>query len=168
MTQSKLKARLEQLAQAKAARPNPSGSPAVIVLHRDAGMRSLKSISVIKALAARGLTLLRAKRVVEKAMAEGSATIELPAVADMAALAAEMRGTGFRLAKPATEVVDVKALRERLALSQEQFALRFNLPLGTLVNWEQGRVTPDRAANNYLRVIASNPAVAAAAIEERI
>jgi DNA-binding transcriptional regulator YiaG len=140
----------------------------VIVLHRDAGTGSARSISVIQALAARGLTLLKAKRTVEAAMASGSVTVELPAAGSMPALAREMRGTGFHITKPTTDAVDVKALRERLAMSQEQFALRFNLPLGTVVNWEQGRVTPDRAANNYLLVIASNPAVAAEAIEEPV
>jgi DNA-binding transcriptional regulator YiaG len=168
MTRAKLKAQLEQRARAKAARLSPSGSPAVIVLHRDKDTRSARSITVIQALAANGLSLLKAKRTVEAAMRDGSAVVEVPAVECITALAREMRGTGFHIATHATDTVDVKMLRERLAMSQEQFALHFNVPLGTLVNWEQGRVKPDRAANNYLRVIANNPSVAAKAVEEAV
>ena len=53
--------------------------------------------------------------------------------------------------------VDVKALRQELALTQQQFAAKFNLPLGTIRDWEQGTHRPDRAAQILLRVIASEP-----------
>jgi DNA-binding transcriptional regulator YiaG len=166
MTQSKLKAQLAQRAQAKAARPSLSGSPVVIVLHRDNDTRSARSIAVIQALVANGLSLVKAKRTVEAAMSDGSIAVEVPAVKSIVGLAHVLRGTGFYMSTHPTDTVDVKTLREKLALSQEQFALQFNVPLGTLVNWEQGRVKPDRAANNFLRVIACNPDVAAAAVEE--
>ncbi len=32
----------------------------------------------------------------------------------------------------------VRALREKLKLTQEEFAARFHLPLGTVRDWEQG------------------------------
>jgi len=51
----------------------------------------------------------------------------------------------------------LKALRRRLGLSQSQFARTFALSVGTLQDWEQGRVTPDRAALTLLQVIAHNP-----------
>jgi putative transcriptional regulator len=57
--------------------------------------------------------------------------------------------------------VDVRRLRERIGLSQEDFALKFNLDLSTLQGWEQGRRAPDRTAENYLRVIDRAPDVAA-------
>jgi len=60
----------------------------------------------------------------------------------------------------------VRALRERLGLTQEQFALRFNLGLDTVQSWEQGDRTPDRYANNYLRVIERDHALAARAQEK--
>jgi putative transcriptional regulator len=44
-----------------------------------------------------------------------------------------------------------------LKLSQEEFAARFNIPLGTLRDWEQGRKDPDAAARAYLMVIGRNP-----------
>jgi putative transcriptional regulator len=42
-------------------------------------------------------------------------------------------------------------------LTQEQFAARFGLPLGTVRDWEQGAHRPDRAAQVLLTVIARDP-----------
>jgi putative transcriptional regulator len=44
-----------------------------------------------------------------------------------------------------------------LGLTQEEFAKRFHIPLGTLRNWEQGRATPDQPTQAYLTVIARSP-----------
>ena len=54
-------------------------------------------------------------------------------------------------------VPQVKVIRRALGLSQEQFAERFHIPLGTLRDWEQGRKAPDTTARAYLRVIGRNP-----------
>ena len=51
----------------------------------------------------------------------------------------------------------VRIIRRALGLSQEEFATRFHIPLGTLRDWEQGRKEPDTAARAYLRVIGHNP-----------
>jgi putative transcriptional regulator len=51
----------------------------------------------------------------------------------------------------------VKTLRRALALSQEEFAARYHIPLGTLRDWEQGRSEPDQPAKAYLTVIARDP-----------
>ena len=50
-----------------------------------------------------------------------------------------------------------KTLRRALGLSQEEFAGRFHIPLGTLRDWEQGRCEPDQTARAYLTVIARDP-----------
>lgn len=50
-----------------------------------------------------------------------------------------------------------KLIRRALGLTQEEFALRFQIPLGTLRDWEQGAAKPDQAARAYLKVIAHNP-----------
>ena len=50
-----------------------------------------------------------------------------------------------------------KRIRWQLKLSQEQFAERFGIPIGTLRDWEQHRSKPDAAAESYLKVIAKNP-----------
>ena len=51
----------------------------------------------------------------------------------------------------------VKIIRRALGLSQEEFAARYHIPIGTLRDWEQGRVQPDQAARAYLTVIARDP-----------
>jgi putative transcriptional regulator len=57
----------------------------------------------------------------------------------------------------ARRVPRVKTLRRTLGLTQEEFAARYHIPLGTLRDWEQGRTEPDQPARAYLKVIASNP-----------
>ena len=54
-------------------------------------------------------------------------------------------------------VPDPRRIRERLKLTQEQFAEKFEIPLGTLRDWEQGVSLPDRAARTLLRVIEQDP-----------
>ena len=58
-----------------------------------------------------------------------------------------------------------KVVRQALGLSQEEFAERFKIPVGTLRDWEQGRVEPDQAARAYLMVIARNPKAVREALE---
>ena len=50
-----------------------------------------------------------------------------------------------------------KTLRRALGLTQEEFATRFQIPLGTLRDWEQGRAEPDQTARAYLKAIAGDP-----------
>jgi putative transcriptional regulator len=57
----------------------------------------------------------------------------------------------------APRVPRVTIIRRALNLSQEEFAERYEVPIGTLRDWEQGRKEPDAAAKAYLKVIASDP-----------
>ena len=50
-----------------------------------------------------------------------------------------------------------KIIRRALALTQEEFAVRYHIPLGTLRDWEQGRAEPDQPTQAYLKVIARDP-----------
>jgi putative transcriptional regulator len=50
-----------------------------------------------------------------------------------------------------------KIIRRALALTQEEFAVRYHIPLGTLRDWEQGRAEPDQPTRAYLKVIARDP-----------
>ena len=50
-----------------------------------------------------------------------------------------------------------KTLRRALGLTQEEFAARYHIPIGTLRDWEQGRSEPDQPARAYLSVIAGDP-----------
>lgn len=51
----------------------------------------------------------------------------------------------------------IKTMRRALGLTQEVFAARYHIPLGTLRDWEQGRAEPDQTARAYLTVIARDP-----------
>lgn len=57
----------------------------------------------------------------------------------------------------AKRVPRIKTLRRALGLTQEEFAARYRIPLGTLRDWEQGRSEPDQPARAYLTVIAHDP-----------
>lgn len=59
----------------------------------------------------------------------------------------------------------VRALRQKLKLTQEEFAARFHLPLGTVRDWEQGAHRPDKAAQVLLTVIEKDPDAVARALE---
>ena len=59
------------------------------------------------------------------------------------------------LPPPAPE--DVRAIRQRLGLSQEQFAARYGFSVETIRNYEQGHRKPQGPARVLLRVIASEP-----------
>ena len=50
-----------------------------------------------------------------------------------------------------------KIIRRALALTQEEFASRYLIPVGTLRDWEQGRSEPDQPARAYLKAIAGDP-----------
>jgi putative transcriptional regulator len=65
----------------------------------------------------------------------------------------------------ARRVPSVRALRQKLRLTQEEFAARFHLPLGTVRDWEQGAHRPDKAAQVLLTVIAKDPDAVARALE---
>ena len=54
-------------------------------------------------------------------------------------------------------IPQITTLRRALKLSQEDFAARYHIPVGTLRDWEQGRKEPDAAAKAFLRVIAREP-----------
>ena len=56
-------------------------------------------------------------------------------------------------------------IRMRMRLSQEAFAERFHIPIGTLRDWEQGRRTPSPAAKAYLTVIAREPEAVVRALD---
>lgn len=53
--------------------------------------------------------------------------------------------------------IDVKAIRGRLGLTQEEFADRFGFNIDTLRHWEQGRLVPVGHLRAYLTVIGREP-----------
>ncbi|MGA3023240.1 MAG: helix-turn-helix domain-containing protein [Bryobacteraceae bacterium] len=79
--------------------------------------------------------------------------------------AVERAARADRDARPLTEAdlkrmkrtPQAKIIRRALELTQEEFAVRYHIPLGTLRDWEQGRTEPDQPARAYLTVIARDP-----------
>ena len=57
-------------------------------------------------------------------------------------------------------VPDVKAVRERVHLSQQDFATLIQVSVKTLQNWEQGRRHPTGPAAALLKIVASHPEMA--------
>ncbi|MFO1226852.1 helix-turn-helix domain-containing protein [Roseateles sp.] len=68
---------------------------------------------------------------------------------------AEGRGQGVRVHRP--RPVDVKALRAKVEMTQEEFAARFGFSTATLRHWERGDRTPHGASLVLLNVIERNP-----------
>ena len=52
---------------------------------------------------------------------------------------------------------DAKAVREKLALSQSEFAALIGISPRTLQNWEQGHRRPEGAARALLRIAERHP-----------
>jgi len=59
--------------------------------------------------------------------------------------------------KRMNRTAQVKTMRRALALTQEQFSIRYHIALSTLRDWEQGRGEPDKPAAAYLKAIARDP-----------
>ncbi|MBY0545401.1 MAG: helix-turn-helix domain-containing protein [Gammaproteobacteria bacterium] len=55
------------------------------------------------------------------------------------------------------KAIDVRAIREKLGLSQEKFADYFGVSVRTLQDWEQKRHQPNRTALNFLIVVSKEP-----------
>ncbi len=55
------------------------------------------------------------------------------------------------------EQVDVKAIRVKLEMTQEEFAGRFGFSINTLRHWEQGSRRPEGPTRAYLLVIDRAP-----------
>jgi putative transcriptional regulator len=70
--------------------------------------------------------------------------------------------------RTAKRVPRTKTLRRALSLTQEEFAERYHIPLGTLRDWEQGRCEPDQPARAYLTVIARDPEGVRRALGEKL
>jgi putative transcriptional regulator len=70
---------------------------------------------------------------------------------------------GIKLYQP--QGVDVSSLRERLSLTQEQFAARFGFSVATLRHWERGDRSPSGASLVLLNVIDRNPAAVMKALQ---
>lgn len=141
-----------------------SGSPVGLLLVWAGERRNILTINAIRALAHRGMVLLRAKRAIETMVTERRVFVMVPKVESLAALRQELAAAGVRAIALPDAAIDVVATREKLGLTQEQFAVRYGLDIDAVRNWERGRRTPDTAAQSYLRAIDADPAAVEAAL----
>jgi DNA-binding transcriptional regulator YiaG len=162
MTTSSFKARLAQLGRVKVIPQETCGSPEEVVLRLTGAVPNV--IDATLALVRRGTTMLVAKRAVEKAIAAGAAVIALSTVEDRVTLARELEAAGLAVTYRSAldrELKDhfparLKGLRQRLGLSQEEFARDYSLDKKTLQGWEIGK-TPDRGNRHFIRMIEKDP-----------
>lgn len=69
---------------------------------------------------------------------------------------------GFKAYVP--QEVDVKAIRNRLGMTQAKFSDTFGFSLDAIKHWEGGRRTPEAPARTLLTVIDKNPAAVLTAL----
>ena len=60
----------------------------------------------------------------------------------------------------------VRMLRNRLGLSQVEFAERYGIPVANIRQYEIGRTMPPPAVRSYLAVIEAEPEIAARALKD--
>lgn len=92
----------------------------------------------------------------------GTEWVRLDAMADEEVVAAAQSDPNAQPLAPeqlATmrRVSRVKVLRQRLGMTQAEFAEAFHLPITTLRDWEQRRSTPDAPARALLLAIERDP-----------
>jgi putative transcriptional regulator len=63
-----------------------------------------------------------------------------------------------------TGTLEVRDLRRRARLTQQEFAARLGVPVETIRNWEQGKRAPRGPARALLTVIAHDPEAVFAAL----
>jgi putative transcriptional regulator len=103
-----------------------------------------------------------AKTILERLLETGSTAIQLPsAPADIQRRFSELGVEALRRAVPP---VDVASIRLAQRMTQEEFAAAYGFTAATIRNWEQHRAEPDAAARAFLKVIETDPDVAARAV----
>ena len=70
---------------------------------------------------------------------------------------------GFKVQVP--QEVDVKAIRNRLGMTQARFSSTFGFSLNAIKHWEGGRRTPEAPACTLLTVIDKNPVAVLTALD---
>lgn len=138
----------------------PSGFPVRVIL--SAGPMP-QPVSVARVLRSLGHSLKKAHEILDR-LAEGQSIPTELMVPEGRDAATELHDLGVHMRTLERPHVDLRALRQRLGLTQPEFAIRFGLELDTVQNWEQGRYSPDPAALVLLKVIERTPEAVDAAL----
>jgi putative transcriptional regulator len=104
-------------------------------------------------------TTTKAKKAAQSRVARKRPTVGERIIEGLEQAVAWSRGENSRARVTLVQVpdVDVRDVRQRMGLSQTQFATKFGFPPATLRNWEQGRARPDASTRVLLAVIAKHP-----------
>ena len=161
---SSLKERFGHRVRIRVVSPKGSGSSVAYVLEARLEAFS-KTVTAAQVLVRNGVGASKARTTVERLLAGEKVPLVVPQVGSTATLERELDTLGVRAHRRAIpEHVDVAAIRQRLHLTQEEFAARFALSVATVRNWEQNRSVPDDASRAFLAVIARAPEVAEEAV----
>ena len=112
---------------------------------------------VTRQLVYAGVPVRTVKKVFDTLTAGRAAYVEAPLVADYETMKQTIAHENVAVHRIEPRDVDVKALRARLGISQEDFAGRYGLDVATLRNWEQGRTKPEGPAATLLQLIERDP-----------
>jgi DNA-binding transcriptional regulator YiaG len=123
-------------------------------------------VSIAILLKKHGLSLRKAHEALDRLAARETIAVELYAD-NSDKLIRDLSDLGVNAHAIAAPQIDPKQVRERLGLSQVEFALRFGLELDTIQNWEQGRYRPDPAARLLLGIIDRDPALVDSVLAQR-
>jgi DNA-binding transcriptional regulator YiaG len=140
---------------------------------RASGRDLPRRVALVKALALHGVTPRKGHSVARRlgmrlaldAPARAPLPLRVPAVPDPAAFEATLAALGVvaeRRLVPSD--VDVAAIRTKLGLTRQAFAIRFGSDERTIEAWEQGRHRPEPATRVLLKVIERDPAAVDAAL----
>jgi hypothetical protein len=101
--------------------------------------RHIKAVEAAVALTKRGVRMLISKRAVEATVERGVGVVDVPTVDSLAELGRELAAAGLAIRAVGDAPVDVKALRLKLGMTQDQFALRYGLdPAAIATPWGSG------------------------------
>lgn len=159
-TKSELQARLERQGPIPAESHAPLPSDATEAVGLEAEGWVTETVSVAKILRAAGASLRDALTAINDLAARKATVCRVARDSDFVALAAVLHGHNVRLRRrqaPQDTGVWIAAVRERLGLSQRDFADRLGFDLRTLQNWEQGRNRPDAAVTSLVRMFEHDP-----------
>jgi putative transcriptional regulator len=112
-----------------------------------------------------GVSASKAKSTIERLLDGDKVALVVPMVDTAAGFEKALAQHGITAQRrEIPRTVDVAAIRNRLKLTQEEFAARFGLNVATVRNWEQGRSDPDEPARGFLAVIDRYPELAEEAV----
>ncbi|MFI4988317.1 MAG: helix-turn-helix domain-containing protein [Alphaproteobacteria bacterium] len=138
-------------------RSNSGGETINMILTPPSSRRLGDMFEIARLLVRAGVSVRSAKKAIDDLSAGKTIHVETPAVADYDRMQRMMASQNVAVHRIMSRAIDMKALRTRLGISQEDFAGRYGLDVATVRNWEQGRTKPEGPAATLLQLIDRDP-----------